>query len=280
MPVKTSIKLLLLRVVRACGGFALARRLTRHQLRVLAYHGIAIDDEADFRGGLFMRPETFERRLALLERYGYPVISLDEAYGSNRIQWPPCATVITIDDGWYGTYTSMADALHRRGFVSTLYLSTYYAQKQSQVFNVAAAYGLWKTTQPTLDLAAIDSGLIGSFELDTEDGRDAALAALWTHADALPDAASRQVLLGHLFKVLVVPLEPLIKRRMFSYVSMSEAKELPALGMDVQLHTHRHRFGGLDDAMAEAEITDKPTGTRAARYECRALLLPERRLLR
>src|SRR5689334_14408586 len=98
-----ALKLSVLRVLRALGAFALARRLTRKSLRILCYHGIALADEHLFRGNLFMQPATFAARLQLLRDVGYPVLALDEALhalAADRL--PDNAVVITIDDGWVG----------------------------------------------------------------------------------------------------------------------------------------------------------------------------------
>jgi len=69
----------LLHTARACGLFALARRLTARRLRILCYHGIALEDEAEFQPMLFMRAETFRSRLEQLSRSGYPVLPLGDA---------------------------------------------------------------------------------------------------------------------------------------------------------------------------------------------------------
>ncbi|MBM3585043.1 MAG: hypothetical protein FJX36_11660 [Alphaproteobacteria bacterium] len=105
------MKLALLRAAKAVGLFGLSRLLTRRSLRILCYHGVWLG-EGTFGNYLFMRPETFRARMRLLASLGYPVLGLDEAV--ERLAagtLPACATVITIDDGWYGTYRHMVDAL-------------------------------------------------------------------------------------------------------------------------------------------------------------------------
>ena len=103
--VKKSILFLILRIAKLLGLFILARRRTLGDLRILCYHGAAIGDESLFRPNLFMTRETFEGRMKFLADHRYPVISLNEAVkGLKNGSLPPAATVITIDDGWYGTY--------------------------------------------------------------------------------------------------------------------------------------------------------------------------------
>src|SRR5216110_2194495 len=66
-------------VARALGAFRLSRYLTRHQLRILGHQGFSVGDEYRSILGMFMRAETFKRRMTTFERVGLPVISLDEA---------------------------------------------------------------------------------------------------------------------------------------------------------------------------------------------------------
>ena len=151
-----AVKATVYRLGGAVGLYRLARHLTAGKLRILCYHGVALHDEYRFRPVLFMRPMTFAGRLAHLTRHRYPVLTLDEAM--TRLAdgtLPRDATVITIDDGWSGTATHMAPLLAQYGLPSTLYVASYYLHQQTMVFNVAAAYALWKSTQSTLDLAQV-----------------------------------------------------------------------------------------------------------------------------
>lgn len=240
-------------VARGCGLFALARSLTANRLRILCYHGASLDDESEFQPMLFMRPETFEDRLDRLLRTGYPVLPLGEALEHLRTgTLPRAAVVITIDDGWYGTLCEMAPALARRGLPATLYLATYYVEKQTQVFNVAAAYALWSARSGTLDLGHVDPALDGRFDLSDPGRRALALERLRTLADGLDSAGGRQALLERLYGVLKLDFERVRKQRMFTFMSPGEAASLPSQGVELQLHTHRHRFpSGAPDVLAD-----------------------------
>jgi hypothetical protein len=74
-----TIKLGSLKIARGAGLFAASQRLTASGLRILCYHGISTGDEHRFRPKLFMKSETFERRMEWLKRQGYRVIRLGEA---------------------------------------------------------------------------------------------------------------------------------------------------------------------------------------------------------
>jgi peptidoglycan/xylan/chitin deacetylase (PgdA/CDA1 family) len=232
-----------LRAARSCGLFTAARRLTAGRLRILGYHGIALGDEHEFQPMLFMRAATFRARLDQLLRGGYPVLPLAEAVAGLRDgTLPPCAVAITIDDGWFGTAREMAPALAERGLPATLYLSTYYVQQQTPVFNVAAAYALWRARPRTIDLSTLDERLSGRFDLALDAGRNEAAARLVALADRLEGAAERQALLARVYAALGQDLATEQRGRRFKFMTLSEARELATQGLDLQLHTHRHRF--------------------------------------
>ena len=247
----------MLRAARATGLFAAARRLTAGRLRILGYHGIALGDEHEFQPMLFMRRETFRGRLARLVRDGYPVLPLGDAVERlRRGTLPPCAVAITIDDGWYGTYRDMAPALAEHGLPATLYLSTYHVQHQTQVFNVAAAYALWRSQSQTVELAAIDERLCGRFDLGRTAERSEAATRLSALADRMDSAAERQDLLARVYARLGLDLEVERRNRRFAFMTTAEASEIASRGLDLQLHTHRHRFPEGRPELIEAEIHD------------------------
>jgi peptidoglycan/xylan/chitin deacetylase (PgdA/CDA1 family) len=251
----------LLRWARAFGLFAAARLLTSGRLRILGYHGVALSDEWAFQPMLFMRPETFKARLEQLWRGSYPVLTLTEGLECLRQgTLPKCAVVITIDDGWFGTYRDMAPALESHNFPATLYLSTYYVEKGTQVFNVAAAYALWKSRSQTIELADVHPSLEGRYDLALQESRSVAARQLSTLADSLDSAENRQSLLERLYTTLGLDLSPLRRQRLFAFMSQAEAAELPSRGIDLQLHTHRHRF----PSQSREALTDEVEANRSA----------------
>ena len=72
------MKIVVFRLAKAFGLFALSRWLTRRGLRILCYHGIWLG-EGHYGNFLFMSPEVFAGRMAFLSHAGHPVLSLEEA---------------------------------------------------------------------------------------------------------------------------------------------------------------------------------------------------------
>lgn len=263
-----TLKLLTLAAARASGLFALSRRFTAGHLRILCYHGGSVLDEHEFRPVLFITEGTFRRRLSLLAKHGYPVLALDDALSRlDAGTLPAGATVITIDDGWFGTCSLLAPALKDAGFPSTLYVATYYLEKGTQVFNVAAGYVLWKSASSVLSMEEVVPEHGGRYDLSLPAARDEVLRRLEDVGNRL-DSAGRQALLRRLCDVLKFDWRAMERTRQFAFMNAGEAGRLAADGVSLQLHTHRHRFPeDRDQALTEindnrdslARIVDGPT---------------------
>ncbi len=260
---KKTVLFLILRIAKVTGLFVLARKLTAKDLRILCYHGGAVGDESLFRPNLYMTRESFEARLKFLADKNYPVLALGEAIEAFETgTLPPCATAITIDDGWYGTYTCMAPALRRHGFPATLYVASYYLEKQTQVFNMAVAYLLWKGGGRILEMPHVADDLTGRFDLKNRDERDQAWSLLTDYGNKLESAADRQTLFRRLAGHLGQDWAALERERIISFMTETEARQCLDMGIDLQLHTHRHHFPDKDFAAAEKEIEDNRTVLR------------------
>ena len=199
------------------GLFALARRASAARLRILAYHGLWTTPGFQYGDRLFMPPDQFERRMTRLKRSGYPVLGLDAAVTALAAgELPANAVVITIDDGWASTHAHMLPILEALGLPSTVYVTSWYVGHGLPVVNKAVDY-----------LHARAAG-------DTARAKPIADAI-----DALPYAA-REAALRDLTAALGLPLD-WWETRQFHSMTPAEVADCVRRGMDVQLHTHRHR---------------------------------------
>lgn len=262
------LKLGILWLAKYCGGFRLARKLTADQLRILCYHGVWIGDRPRIGEKLFMEPETFRQRMQLLTRAGYRVVSLSQGIEELRHgRLKPDTVVITIDDGWVSTRSHMLPALREAGLPSTLYLTTYYIEKAAPVLNVLVRYILTRTARDRAGQLEAFRAVIGEAQVQGEAGAaglpdlanatfaegERAFAAL---LELLPTVAQRLQHVRRLAELLDVDVRPAIRGRWFDLMTPEEVREAAEDGMDVQLHTHRHRFRDADSAQIEREITE------------------------
>jgi peptidoglycan/xylan/chitin deacetylase (PgdA/CDA1 family) len=185
---------------------------------------------------MFIRPETFCRRMVALAASGCNVIPLDEAVDAlaGRRPLPKGAVVITIDDGWASTFETMLPELARHGFPATLYCHTGHHIDGRPVIHVLARYArelsasgplspLAETAyQTALDLRASEAERLAAFsEFCAEAGIDSGV-----HSSS----------------------------RNFAYMTETELRELHQAGVDVQLHTHTHSLGDFSGERINREI--------------------------
>ena len=95
----------LLSVMRQSGVFHLSSLKHRQSIPILCYHGAWMVDDGFPGDAMFIRPETFSRRMQLIRDLDLHVISLDDAVAalSGDGEAPDNAVVITIEAGAFGS---------------------------------------------------------------------------------------------------------------------------------------------------------------------------------
>jgi peptidoglycan/xylan/chitin deacetylase (PgdA/CDA1 family) len=238
------------------GLFYLARLRTRKELRIVCYHGTSIANEADFRPDLFIASATLEQRLQYIVRKGFNVLSLEDAVVRLRNgTLPSNAVVITIDDGFYGTYKEALHLLKKYQLPATLYVTTYYSQHQNPIFRLLVQYIFWATENRSLNLNELGIEGFRGEEAVSDRPDDATMWRIIDYGEIRLDEPGRRHLASRLATLLQVDLEELEKNRYLGLMSEEEIREASKAGIDVQLHTHRHRFP-VDEMSAKREIVD------------------------
>lgn len=250
-------KLLLFFLCRTLGLFRLARWLTRDRLKILCYHGFALNDEAEFRPKLFIKPERFEERLATIRRYGFQVLPLGEAverlYSGTL---PANPLVVTIDDGFHSVYRLAAPRLQQYGFPATLYLTTYYVEHPNPIFRLVIQYMFWKTRRKTLELKNVPWTPDGVIDLSVAAQKEKAMLDCIRHGESRCTEDMRCALSLQLGALLDVPYEDIVRSRILHLMTPEELQTLADAKIDVELHTHRHVFPIDNQEMAQREIVD------------------------
>lgn len=243
-------KRMALYALKAVGAFWIARRVTRRKLRILCYHGFSIGDQHAFAPILFMRREVFRGRMALLRSRNFRVVTLTHGLALLRSDAVHQGeVVITIDDGWKSTLNVAAKALMDFGLPACLYITTYYAQRPADVFNVVVRYLLWKTELREVIIDGVHPAINGRHQV--RDDPDA-VAMNWINAaDQFFNWQQRQDLLVMLCRSLALDPDQVLEQSRFSLLDEAEVARCRHFGIDVQLHTHRHSLPADSfDAMA------------------------------
>jgi peptidoglycan/xylan/chitin deacetylase (PgdA/CDA1 family) len=241
---KRQLRRAALGALKGCGAFGLVRDSAwrRQRLLILCFHGVALEDEDQWRPHLYISAQQLERRIEILRKSQCSVLKLGEALERlYRNDLPPRSVVLTFDDGQYDFYRQAYPRLKQAGFPVTVYLTTYYSELQRPVFNLICSYMLWKARHlGTVELK--EFGIKSAVLLDLPNGRESAVSEVvhWADEQNLNGQQKDQVAAA-LAQRLGIDYEQLRSRRMLHLMNPQEVKELAAEGVDFQLHTHRHR---------------------------------------
>jgi peptidoglycan/xylan/chitin deacetylase (PgdA/CDA1 family) len=250
-----TLKAAFLQVSKSLGLFSLARFVTRRGLRILCYHGFALSDESDFRPKLFMRRETFEARMRYLSKQGYPVLSLQQACNAlANGSLPDAAVAITIDDGFYSVLRCAVPILKERSFPTTVYVTSYYVQQQNPVFRLAVQYMFWKTSENELDTAGLKVPFSGVLPLRPDERKDKTMWEIISFAETHLEEHERSILAYELGTRLGIDYQAIQETRKLGLLSAQEIRDLATDGVDIQLHTHRHKLPEEQD-LVDREIS-------------------------
>ena len=253
-----TFKQLTLKSLKAAGVSTLVHdsRWRRQRLLILAYHGISVMDEHLWNSSQYMPAAVLCARFELLKKSNCAVLPLAEAvrrlYANDL---PERAVVITFDDGTSDFYHRAFPLIQDFGFPVTLYLTTFYTEYNRPVFDLMLSYLLWKGRNETLDLRGI-TGAESRLDLHDPTAQGKALAEIRAFASSRKlSAEDKDALLSSLAAQLRVDYDALIEQRIMHNVTPDEVKELARGGIDVQLHTHRHRTP-VDRQLFLREIED------------------------
>ena len=253
-----NFKLATLRALKSSGVFDLvaASRWRQNRLLILCYHGTALEDEHQWRPALYVDPRVLEQRLEMLKQGGYAVLALGE--GLQRLQagtLPPRSVAITFDDGTYDFYRRAYPLLKQYGFPVTVYQTTYYMDHPRPVFSLICSYMLWKRRGVVIH-AGKELGLAGPLDLRTEAARHRVVRGLIERAEREDRTGlQKDELAAQLARLLEIDYEALVQKRILQIMNPQELREIARDGVDIQLHTHRHRTPE-DEAQFRREIRD------------------------
>jgi len=209
------------------------------RLLILCYHGVSLRDEHQWNSGLYISRDQFARRLQVIQGSGYQVLPLAE--GLRRLyanDLPPKALVITFDDGLFDFYAQAWPLLEKYKFPATVYLTTYYSEYNRPIFRLVCDYMMWLKRGTLIEAGPASK----TIDLRTPESRANELAILDNSAknNAL-SAREKDRLAQDLARSIGVDWDEILDARLLHIMNPREAAELARAGLDLQLHTHRHR---------------------------------------
>jgi peptidoglycan/xylan/chitin deacetylase (PgdA/CDA1 family) len=233
-----------MKTLRSAGVYSMAAHSARrkNRLLILCYHGISLSDEHDWLGFLFISPERFRQRLACLRGMKANVLTLDEGLarlGNGTL--PDRSVVITFDDGFYDFHRHALPMLNEFGFPATLYLTTYYSGRPYPIINLALDYLMAKCGQASIDVPIADGRIKTMPLVNWMDRQRAKLAYLEYFKSKEFSTEDKDEYARSLADQFRIDYDALLTSRYGQVMTPDEAAEAARAGIDIQLHTHRHR---------------------------------------
>jgi peptidoglycan/xylan/chitin deacetylase (PgdA/CDA1 family) len=248
-----------MKTLRSAGVYSIAAKSGRrkNRLLILCYHGISVSDEHEWLGFLFISPERFRQRLACLRDAKANVLPLGEAL--NRLgngSLPERSVAITFDDGFHDFQQHAVPLLNEFGFPCTLYLTTYYSGLPFPIINLALDYLLWKCGRETVTVPEATGAGTATMPLRTwMDRQQAKMAFLAYFESKGMSTAAKNDFARSIAEQFGVDYDALLKSRFGQILTPEEAVQVARSGIDIQLHTHRHRTS-LDRELFLRELRD------------------------
>jgi peptidoglycan/xylan/chitin deacetylase (PgdA/CDA1 family) len=251
------LKALVLNTAKRLGLFEVASWMTRSKIRILGYHGIWYRD-GHFGNHLFMSPEKFQARMSWLKQSKYRVMPLSQALdGLKAPDRQPYSTVITIDDGWYGTYKYMLPSIEKENLSATLYVYTEAVDSQAALTNILIPALINLSEETCLRFTRPDTSEAEELNIGTAAEKEQAVSKfLDTLTELTPDqeiALGRNVAVG-----LGFDYDEIMRSRQFGFMTYDEITDADRRGLDIQLHTHTHHL----DAETPEQIADELRANR------------------
>ncbi len=214
----------------------------RQRLLILCYHGIAMGEEHGSHPEMFMPVDMFARRMDVLAQSGAAVLDLGEALRLLRSgKLPPNSVALTFDDGWADFPTQAFPVLQKHGFPATVYLTTYYCRFNRPLFRYALAFMMWKLRSQQVENVAFD-WLPRQLDFRTETSRSDLVRRSDEHARQQDLSGQQKDELAAAFaEAIGFDYAGFCRSRMFRFMTPEEVTEMARAGIDIQLHTHRHR---------------------------------------
>lgn len=214
----------------------------RQRLLILCYHGIAMGEEHGSHPEMFLPVEIFAQRMKILTQSGATVLPLGEALRMlQQGKLPPNSVAITFDDGWADFRTRAFPVLQKYGFPATVYLTTYYCRFNRPIFRFALAFMMWKLRPRVIENVSFE-WLPKQLDFRTEASRAGLVRRIdeYTKQQEM-SGKQKDELVAEFANAIGFDYAAFCRERLFQLMTPAEVTEMARAGIDIQLHTHRHR---------------------------------------
>ena len=240
------MKIFVLSVLKYLGIFKISNFFFRNKLLILAYHGFELHNECEFSySPLFTKKKTLDRRMAYLKKHNFSVLTLDQAISLQKDgqSFPQNSIVITIDDGWYSTLAIADEIFSKYAFPYTIYVSSYYSGKEIPVLNMVLRYMLWACKKDNIDIGLLNiPSLKGTYAFNTQADKKKMSDIVIKYFNCLHHTEQKHNFIEKVSEIFEIDYQMIKSLRFLDLLTLNEIEYLSDKGVDIQLHTHRHKM--------------------------------------
>ena len=202
---------------------------------------------------MYVTPAFFRKRMELLVSEGYNVLPLGAAVRQLYDGTLPARSVaITFDDGFHDFHQEAFPVLRSLRLPATVYQTTYYCDYPVPIFNLALSYLFWRAGKREFDARGF--GLDCTFRLPEESAL-AVNAFLQLCGERGYTPERRDEIAAEVAPVMGCDYDEIRRLGMLQLMTAGQLTEIADAGIDIQLHTHRHRTP-MDRELFVREIRD------------------------
>ncbi len=269
---KTSLSGLL----QAGGAFRLARRLNRHRLLVLTYHGVmeSTDGPDAWLNRNMVDTATFHWQMQYLARTS-TCMTLGQAVARLRhgTPLPPNSVAVTFDDGFRNNYTQAFPVLMECGVPATIFLTTgHIGRGMHLLWTERVARLISSMKRPVIRLELGDEARL--WWLRSSEEREQTASALLKLLKRLP-VGLREDKIAELVQQAGQEDEPTARER-YEFLNWDDVRTMAGAGIEFGSHTVHHPVLSTLDARQRLEevVGSKETIERELRQPCRVFSYP------
>ena len=274
--VRTFAKTSLSGLLQAGGAFRLARRLNRHRLLVLTYHGVmqSTDGPDGWVNRNVVDTATFRWQMQYLARTS-TCMTLGQAVARLRhgMPLPPNSVAVTFDDGFKNNHTQAFPVLMECGVPATIFLTTgHIGCGMKLLWTERVARLICSMKRPVVRLELGDEPRLWWVRSEAE--REQTAIAILKLLKRLP-VALREDKIAELAKQAEREEEPTALDR-YEFLNWDDIRAMAAAGIEFGSHTVNHPVLSTLDARQRLEevVRSKETIERELRQPCRVFSYP------
>lgn len=269
----SGLKRVLVRGACAIGTPVLVRRLRRHELLIVNYHGLR-KDTSQRRAWLLLPEARFTEQIRYLAA-NYRILAIDDALErlrSGAVDEPTAC--VTFDDGYRNNLTIGLPVLRQFNVPATIYLASGLIGTDARLWTTRIELAFGATPRASVDLSTIGLGVQQLGHAGTHKDLRARIGhATKEHLKTYP-ARERAMLVDRVIDALDAGATH--DDGEFAFLDWNEVAALGASGLvTFGAHTVGHEIlSRLDDTMVDREISESVERVRAAGHDSASFAYP------